>query len=91
MSEIPPWNDPYWVEKSDTTEQRRLRRHQGWWRETETDKSPGHIDGREKPVVSMLPADVGLEVNLWTEEARAAYERARDRTGSRLPSRQRRS
>lgn len=79
MSENPTWDDPYWVEKSDTVEQRRLRRHQGWWRESHTDESPGHIARRERPVVSMLPDGVELEVNLWTDEARAAYERARDR------------
>lgn len=79
MSESPSWDDPCWVEKSDTAEQRRLRRHQVWWREVELGEPAGQIANRDRRVASMLVDDVSLDVNLWTVEAREAYERARER------------
>lgn len=79
MPDSPLWDDPCWVEPSDNVWQRRLRRHQVWWREVELQQPPGHIDRRERPVGSMLTDRVDLSVNLWTEEARAAYKRADER------------
>lgn len=73
------WDDSYWTESGDTTEQKRLRRHQSWWRETELQVPAGHIKTRDKPVASMLPEEASGDLNLWTLEARQAFARADDR------------
>lgn len=72
----PTWDDPYWIEDGDNVWARRLRRHQGWWRERVLEQPAGHIARRERPVVSMFPEDAGLELNLWTSEARRSLEHA---------------
>jgi hypothetical protein len=69
-----PWSDPYWVEGGDNAWCRGLRWQQGWWRETVLGQPPGHIDRRDKAVVSMLPVGVGLEPNLMTPEARTSAQ-----------------
>lgn len=86
MQTSAPWHDPTWVEKSDTAWQRRLRRHQGWWREVRLKQVAGQITGGDRPVVSMLPTGVGLSPNLLTPEAERAAERALEqRQGSGSP------
>ncbi len=82
MSQAPAWDNASWHEKSDNAFQGRLRRHQSWWRETELKLPAGNIPRRERPVSSMLSDDVDLSVNLWSAEARSAYERARKRLSS---------
>lgn len=86
MQTSAPWHDPTWVEKSDTAWQRRLRRHQGWWREVHLDQVAGTIPGGDRLVVSMLPTGVGLSPNLLTPEAERAAQRALEQlSGSSAP------
>lgn len=74
MTDDPSWDDDeYWREKGDGPLRRRLRRHQGWWRETELNLPAGHIPRRDRPVLSMLPETAPLSANLWTEESRRAF------------------
>lgn len=80
------WDDRAWVVKSDNAWQRRLRRHQGWWRESHTSYGPGpRCDGGGGPVVSMLPDGVGFSPNLMTdaavEAATTTIERLRTTSG----------
>lgn len=73
--EFPPWDDPYWLIKSDNAWQRGLRLQQGWWREAVLgDQSPGRrYRKRAEPLtVSMLPVGVKFQPNLLTNEAETA-------------------
>lgn len=78
----PGWSDDYWLEKSDGPWRRRLRRHQGWWRATNTKHHAGEIPRRDRPVVSMLPKGVDFEPNLLSKEAVASAHRTLDRLRS---------
>ena len=77
------WDDVSWNEKSDNAWQKRLRRHQAWWRETVAQLPAGASARGDRDVVSMLPADVGLRPNLMTDEAATAANRTLARLAER--------
>jgi hypothetical protein len=71
------WDDTSWLEKSDNSWQRRLRRHQGWWREKHTNLPAGpRTKSDDRLVVSMLPDRGTSRPNLLTQEAQEAAEKA---------------
>lgn len=75
----PAWNDSCWREKGDGRWRAGLRLQQAWWRQERLDLPPGPIrKSGGRAVVSMLPADVGLDPNLMTAEAVASAESAID-------------
>jgi hypothetical protein len=80
VDEQASWDDASWLEKSDNSWQRRLRRHQGWWREKHTDLAAGpRTKSDDRLVVSMLPDRGTPRPNLMTQEAHDAAEGAMSR------------
>jgi len=78
-TEAPPsWHDPYWRERGDNAWRAGLRLQQAWWREERLKMPPGPIrKSGGRPVVSMLPLDVGHRPNLMTPEAESSAIQAK--------------
>lgn len=71
------WDDPAWVEPSDTVWQARLRRMQARWREVRLGLPPGPFSAKDpdRLVASTLPFEAPRDANFLTAEIAAAVDR----------------
>lgn len=77
-----PWDDPLWLEPSDTAWRRGLRLQQGWWREVMLDARPGYhrASDPDRLVVSTIDRTCHPDTNFLSPQA---AEAAADRLATR--------